>query len=310
MSDSNSTLKILSNLNIIATLTIGKTLSTTSMQVIDHNSWATSIWRKYRKENRAITIDKIKEIINDGMSILESLPSEEIITSLINALNGFETLADTYKSDYYTENNIRNFLVASRERMANNKLSSIDNAEPDEIIAIIVQETLRDELLVNNMAEESIDQPFRICAQSDSTLQFADESRLGINSSGCSTTCDVECEITFNNDTTFKISKISQEFITTPLVETSDRASYQTANKTTIISTNGDCSTKIVTNLSSNSINAVNKEFNNNYSNKKKSLIERNKRLQNLTHATHHANSPIKEHIHTSDKKHDGRYYH
>ena len=293
MSDQNSTLKILSDLNVIGTLSAGKTLSTTSMQVIDHNSWTGSIWRKYTGENRATTIDKIKGILNEAIFALETGASEEFETSLVNALNGFETLIETYKGDYYTQNNIQKTLDNIRERIA-----LINIEETNELIALVVQEQLQiatEQSVLNNMTIESLEQPFRICAQSDTTAQGTNFSQL-------------TNKLSINTETITELPKVSQEFNTTPLVKASDRTSDQTTDKTTIISTNAGSGTKITTNLPGGNTNHIN--------NKKSELIERNRRLQKLSHPPRQVSNANQE-SHASKVnnratglKHPGRYYH
>lgn len=304
MSDQNSTLKILSYLNVIGTLSAGKTLSTTSMQVIDHNSWTGSIWRKYTGENRATTIDNIKGILNEAIFTLETGPSSEFEMSLINALNGFETLIETYKGDYYTQNNIQKTLDNIRERISLVSLPTNDDDEPNDLIALVVQEQLQvadQQSVLNNMTIESSEQPFRICAQPDSTSQGINGLRSVTNFSNNNVSTNIE--------TVTELPKVSQELNTTPLVEASNRTSDQTTDKTAINSTDAGRGTKIAANLPSGNTDHINKEFGVvcQKNNKKRELIERNQRLQKLSHPPCKAS---KENNHAAALKHQGRYYH
>ena len=100
VSEQSDISKIISNLNVIGTLSAGKTLSETSMTVIEHNSWSGMLWRTYNRENRKGTMNKIEEVLNEATFLLEASYSPELVTSLNQALIGFETLTQTYKGDY------------------------------------------------------------------------------------------------------------------------------------------------------------------------------------------------------------------
>jgi hypothetical protein len=55
----------INKLNIIASLTEGKTFSTKSLSIIDHGSWSTALWRYYAGEDRYNTMLYMETIIND-----------------------------------------------------------------------------------------------------------------------------------------------------------------------------------------------------------------------------------------------------
>ncbi len=100
MSDKKIT--IISNLKILASLTPGQTLSTSSMTIIDHNAWSSSLWRSYARENRKDTITFIKGIFIEAVSILKLYPCKELFDNFEPAFKGFLNLKETYKADYYT----------------------------------------------------------------------------------------------------------------------------------------------------------------------------------------------------------------
>lgn len=290
MSDQNSILKILSDLNVIGSLSPGKTLSTTSMQIIDHNSWTGSIWRRYTGENRAGTIEKIKGILNEAIFVLETSPSSELETSLHKALTGFESLIETYGGDYYTQNKIQNTLDTINDRIINNKLLVHDTehtAKIDELIATVVREQL----------ELAVDQPFRIHSRSDSAVQSADDSRSAtINNFNTANVLNVLKELESNIEATIEVSKVSQKLSTEMLVEASDRTSDSSTNKATIVSLDAGCSTKITTDMSGSDTGDVTKnavELRRGRSMKEKNksdIIQRNERLQKLSHSTYKSN--------------------
>src|SRR3972149_10231129 len=101
MSGQDKKNRIISDLSIIASLTPGKTLSNSTMTVIDHNTWSSSIWRRYAGEDRKNTIGTIKGILTEATSFCNLSPSDEIIVNIEASLTGFSSLKETYKGDYY-----------------------------------------------------------------------------------------------------------------------------------------------------------------------------------------------------------------
>ena len=97
--------KILNNLRLLSSITPGKTLSTSTMTVINHNV-CSSIWRMYSCENRVETLAYIRHILIEVILTLKSSIEEadlyEILISLKTALIGISYLKETYKGDQYT----------------------------------------------------------------------------------------------------------------------------------------------------------------------------------------------------------------
>ena len=218
MAEQNSMLKIISDLNVISKLTAGKTLSTTSMQIIDHGSWSGALWRRYNGEKRSITVDKIRDILNDAMFALEmaTSTSSELETSLEGALIGFTTLIDTYDGDYHTQVKVQGALDSIRARLTALKSPVLDT-QTTELIAQVVQEQLQvaatittptittptitipaaevtessqindEEIIVDNdsvthnvkYSTANTNEPFRLCARADSTQRSEVESQQG-----------------------------------------------------------------------------------------------------------------------------------
>ena len=107
MSEQDHKIKLLYDLNVISKITPGHILSTSTMTIIDHNAWSTSVWRRYARENRQDTIKVIRSIFVEALSIIKissiNCPTRKsIINHVIAALKGFNFLKDTYQGDYYT----------------------------------------------------------------------------------------------------------------------------------------------------------------------------------------------------------------
>lgn len=97
--------KVLSDLKVLSLLTPGKTLSESTMTIIDHKSWAASAWRIYAHETRTQTVAHINTILLEASSILqlsmENDHNRDLFISLETAIRGVGFLKETYKGDYY-----------------------------------------------------------------------------------------------------------------------------------------------------------------------------------------------------------------
>lgn len=113
--------KIIKDLTTISMLLPGKTLSSSSMTIIDHNSWTTTLWRTYSGENRKETIQFIMGILYEAINIYLLSPNVVLGTAIDSALDGFETMKETYKTDYYIIADIDSTLRDIRD-----KLNSVD----------------------------------------------------------------------------------------------------------------------------------------------------------------------------------------
>lgn len=92
---------IVDNLRIISLIHPGDTLSSTSMTILDHNSWSTTIWRLIRGESRDTTVTYIRHIFMDALHILMMDPyiDQSLITNIKLGLIGLRSLKVTYKLD-------------------------------------------------------------------------------------------------------------------------------------------------------------------------------------------------------------------
>lgn len=145
MSEQDRKIKLLYNLNVISTLTPGYVLSTSSMTIIDHNSWRTSFWRRYAGENRKDTIAFIKSIFVEALSLISYSPvycpqhlqcncvlRQNIIDGIKCALKGFSCLKETYKGDYYAIAEIDQ--IITNINLTVNKISAYQSM-PNDIIS-------------------------------------------------------------------------------------------------------------------------------------------------------------------------------
>lgn len=115
-----STIENSDPLVLIASLKPGLTLSTSSMQIVDHKIWSTSFSRTFARDNRRKTVDTIKEILNSNINK----------PGFSEAVNGYSSLMSTYEGDY--------LLVAEIENDCNNYRQSLElNKVKTEIIPIV-----------------------------------------------------------------------------------------------------------------------------------------------------------------------------
>ena len=132
--------KIVSDLKILATITPGKTLSTSTMTIIDHKAWSSSFWRTYSGENRKMTIFSIKKIFLQALSIIESYESCELLEHIKLALIGVSNLKETYKNDYYTISDIDHMLNEIEEEVV-----KCERKIGDSVIEILISKLDEDE---------------------------------------------------------------------------------------------------------------------------------------------------------------------
>lgn len=115
MEDQTRQIKIINDLNVIAKLAPGFSLSTNGgLSIIDHRSWYSTISRFYYQENRTNSIAYIKGILIEALALIEltndrclvhrdctCITRQDIINHLPSAIKSFTYLKDTYKGDYY-----------------------------------------------------------------------------------------------------------------------------------------------------------------------------------------------------------------
>lgn len=138
--------QIISDLKVISCLKPGKTLSTSTMTVIDHGSWATTFWRTYKGENKKETVNFIKNIFDNAVKTFQDNGSEDLLKQINDALEGFETLKETYKGYTTTIKDIDDIIVDVRERTKVPTLEECIKEVP------ILEEIIIGE--INNLTEE------------------------------------------------------------------------------------------------------------------------------------------------------------
>lgn len=110
--------KILSDLRQLSLLEPGKTLSVSTMTVVDHGSWSSSIWRRYAREDRKQTLAHIRAIFSEALSLLELAPSTDLANSFEPALRGVSHLKETYRGDYYVIGEINRIIETTQARLS------------------------------------------------------------------------------------------------------------------------------------------------------------------------------------------------
>lgn len=121
--------RIIADLQVLASLSAGKTLSPSTMTILDHNSWSGAVWRTYSGENRKQTLSHIKKIFDDALFLIASedfsQPAfEEILSMFDLAVAGVSTLKETYKGDFYTIADLESMITvaaASSLRLRKNR---------------------------------------------------------------------------------------------------------------------------------------------------------------------------------------------
>ena len=118
MSDCCEIDQIISNLEVIKSIVPGKTLSTSTMTLIDHKTWSTAGWRWYAGESRKTTIAFIDAIFIGAINYITKIDSSKsmtVISSIKAALDGFMNLRETYSGDAATITEIEKINYERRE---------------------------------------------------------------------------------------------------------------------------------------------------------------------------------------------------
>lgn len=117
---------IIPDLKVIGLITPGMTLSTTTMTLVNHKTWSGAAWRRYSGENRKITVDFIRDLLNEAF---DSESSEELDFAIENALTGVNNLKETYKDDQNIIIELDLILTSCRDKI--NKKNVVEE-EPKE----------------------------------------------------------------------------------------------------------------------------------------------------------------------------------
>ena len=117
MSGQDRIVKIISDLKVLSLLRVNQTLSTSSMTIIPHNAWSSSVWRRYAGEDRKQTISFIKGIFVEALAILKFNPSQNVFDCIEPALKGFASMKETYRGDYYTIAEVDHIIETIRKEL-------------------------------------------------------------------------------------------------------------------------------------------------------------------------------------------------
>lgn len=148
---------LISQLNVIASLSPGTTLSTTTMTVVDHNTWSTSVWRRYAGEGHEETVQFIKSLFADSIVQCTAAPSWDLLNAMESAVKGFLTMKITYQGHYYTIANITR--IADDVRASISRLREIVSLLPPEEPSFeeCVHEVIRSQVIDNDVGHTPLD---------------------------------------------------------------------------------------------------------------------------------------------------------
>lgn len=113
---------------LLAEIKPGFTLSTSTMQIIDHRVFTTSLFRWYNGENRVETLEKIEEILQEGGVAYLETKDEEFKGLLEKALDGVRNLLLTYEDEASRER--INSLLEPLEKLVSNPLDEFLTTNP------------------------------------------------------------------------------------------------------------------------------------------------------------------------------------
>ena len=103
--------RLVSLLETISLIQPGDTFSTTTGEIINHNTWGSSFWRRYNGENRADSIKYIENIFQSAIKYLNTNFDASIAELLGKSLLSFSNLKITYNTDYYIKADINKIIA-------------------------------------------------------------------------------------------------------------------------------------------------------------------------------------------------------
>lgn len=132
--------EIISNLKIIASLQPGKTLSTTTMTIINHDSWLTPLWRGLMREDKDETITFIKNYLFKVLDKYHVDKDKDILDTLYEALDGFANLKSTYAGYSDVTNRIDNIITEISGSLGTDSYEILKDQSLEEVINNIVED--------------------------------------------------------------------------------------------------------------------------------------------------------------------------
>lgn len=93
---------IIEDLRLISKIEPGQTISFVTREIMDHNSWYTSIRRSCYREDRGKTVSRIKSIFLESLFFYRCYKDDMVLFEIQNAKKGIESLEVTYSKDFNT----------------------------------------------------------------------------------------------------------------------------------------------------------------------------------------------------------------
>lgn len=153
--------RIVSELKMVAALTPGETISTSTMSIIRHDSWSTSFWRKYSRENRHKTISYVRDLLTEAIDNFKINRDDELLNNIEQALIGVSELKETYKGDLTTVDEIESIISQIKKEIINKDLvvqpeDDFIIIETEEALENYVEEIIQSELEKADSEEKNL----------------------------------------------------------------------------------------------------------------------------------------------------------
>lgn len=234
MSGQDRKQRILSDLKIVSSLQSGQTLSASTMTVIAHGSWSSSMWRKYAGESRKDTISSIKNIFMEAILILETNPSQDLIFAIDEGLKGFNNLKETYQGDYLTIVEINRIISEVRNKMNSIGTKLVKAPTPISVSSEENVKTLEERVV--QMVRNEIFESYSTEEEEPSISQLNESNELdGVLEQ--MTISDSDQKISADENT--EKGRTGSTSNTQEMVPTSNRKSYSEAAKASITGNTG-----------------------------------------------------------------------
>ena len=156
--------ELLKNLEVISQITPGKTLSVSTMSVVDHNSWSSAVTRRINGESRNKSIIHIKFLLLEAVSFYKLTQDLEIRDAISSAIDGFNNLTLTYETDTKSVDEIKQIVSENRKLLesevnakVNSEVNSEVNAEVNTEVNAEVSDDIFDDVL-DDILDEVLDE--------------------------------------------------------------------------------------------------------------------------------------------------------
>jgi hypothetical protein len=175
--------KIVSDLKVLSRLRSGQTLSTSSMSIMEHNTWGTWMYRRFSRESKTETVNFVVNLLTTALEFAENNKDYEIINLIKDSLSGFMSLQDTYKDDQVIVEKIANIVddISTKvvkfnlERLGILKNNEQEDEKNEEEISPKPEQTVNPETNIEATSSKDVEEPTEIAIPEPTSSKDTEE---------------------------------------------------------------------------------------------------------------------------------------